>query len=129
MSGVQDANAPFKLTLQPTLGSLLSPKQALANAPQRVLESYTTSALTNLVGGGAKQPEQPGPRAAFTHVSADTAMYQNQLLSQNITTADPFLMSQSPVIADGIRGEMSIGQQGGYFGNSFGFAQANFGFA
>ena len=129
MSGVEDAADPFKKTLKTTLGSLLSPKKALENAPQRVLESYTTSALTNLVGGGAKQPEQPGPRAAFTPVSADTAMYQNQLLSQNITTADPFLMGQSPVIADGIRGEMSIGQQGGYFGNSFAFPGANFGFA
>jgi len=129
MSGVEDATDPFKKTLKTTLGSLLSPKKALENAPQRVLESYTTSALTNLVGGGAKQPEQPGPRAAFAPIGADAAMAQNQFLAQTMMTADPLSMGQSSVIADGIRGEMSIGQQGGYFGNSFAFPGANFGFA
>tara|TARA_A100001391_G_scaffold138890_3_gene97189 strand:- start:151 stop:1368 length:1218 start_codon:yes stop_codon:yes gene_type:complete len=129
MSGVEDATDPFKKTLKTTLGSLLSPKKALEDAPQRMLESYTTSALTNLVGGGAKQPEQPGPKATFAPIGAYSAMSQNQLLSQNVMTADPFLMGQSFVIPDGIIGEMSTGQQGGYFGNSFAFPGANFGFA
>jgi len=129
MSGVKDATDPFKKTLKTTLGSLLSPKKALENAPQRVLESYTTSALTNLTGGGAKQPEQPGPRATFDPIGADAAMTQNQFLAQTMRTADPLLMGQTYAIPDGIIGEMSTGQQGGYFGNSFAFPGANFGFA
>ena len=137
MSGVEDATDPFKKTLKTTLGSLLSPKKALENAPQRVLESYTTSALTNLVDGGDKQLEQPGPKAAFAPFGADAAMAQNRFLAQAMRTADPLSTGQTYPIPDGIIGNMNFEGYGApniYGPNGIGtqtitFPTASFGFA
>ena len=137
MSGVEDATDPFKKTLTTTLGSLLSPKKivdAAAEAPATAAKTYFTNTLTNLVSGD-KQSEQPGPRVALDNFSDSSARVQNQLLAQNITTADPFLMGQTYAIPDGIIGNMNFEGQGaphvyGFNGiQPIAFPGADFGFA
>ena len=138
MSGVEDAVDPFKQTLNTTLSSLLSKPgekivkgltKGVTETPGAIVKQAAVSKGLEKVGVN-KPPEDPGPSPTFTPVSASSSMYQNQLLSQAMTTTDPFLMGQSSIIADGVRGEMSIGQQGGYYGgNLFEFPRATFGFA
>ena len=132
MSGVEDAADPFKKTLKTTLGSLLSKPgekivKGLIDTPAAIVKQAAVTKGLEAVGFN-KPPEEPGPKAAFAPFGAYSAMATNQLVSQNVMTASPELMGQN-AIPYGIMGEMSPGQQGGYFGNSFAFPGADFGFA
>ena len=109
MSGVKDANDPFKQTLKTTLGSLLSPKkikEELQAAPAKAAGQYFQTAITGKLAGDPKQPEKE-PVSAMGYFGAPEAMYQNQLLSQNIMTPSPDLMGQTSFVGDGIISQMS----------------------
>jgi len=137
MSGVKDANDPFKQTLKTTLGSLLSPKKivdAAAEAPGAIVKQTAINKGVELISGN-KQPEQPGPSQTFAPFGAYSEMQENKFLGRDVMAFDPLSAGQTSAIYDGIIGGMNFEGYGAP--NIYGpngtqtitFPKANFGFA